>query len=84
MLLAAREWGLTPPEAAAWFERLGFRAPGALPDETESHDLDILTPPVEPGTLRFSRLRPGEPVFYTQILGPPRGGDSARRWSPPA
>ncbi|WP_449343275.1 wHTH domain-containing protein [Streptomyces tamarix] len=68
VLLAARELGLTPPEAAAWFERLGFRAPETLPDETESHDLDILTPPVEPRTLRFSPLRPGKPVLYTQIL----------------
>ncbi|MFJ8691486.1 wHTH domain-containing protein [Streptomyces roseolilacinus] len=68
VLLAARELGLALPEAAAWFERLGFPPPQTLPDETEFHDLDILTPPDDPGTLRYSPLRPGKPVLYTQLL----------------
>ncbi|OEJ93803.1 wHTH domain-containing protein [Streptomyces thermolilacinus] len=68
VLLAAQELGVTPREAAAWFEQLGFHPPRTLPDETVSHDLDILTPPDDSGPLRPPPLRPGEPVPYTHLL----------------
>ncbi|CAL9311572.1 wHTH domain-containing protein [Streptomyces sp. SudanB25_2051] len=68
VLLAARELGVGPAEAIDWFRQLGFPVPESFPAETESHDLDILTPPVDPEVLRHTPLRPGRPVLYTQLL----------------
>ncbi|CAL9568946.1 wHTH domain-containing protein [Streptomyces sp. enrichment culture] len=77
VLLAARELGVDPAEAVDWYRRLGFTAPEPFPAETESHDLDILTPLVDSRLSHRSPLRPGRPVFFGQLLAVARRGKLA-------
>ncbi|MEU3448018.1 ATP-binding protein [Streptomyces thermolilacinus] len=77
VLLAARELGVAPAEAIGWYGRLGFTAPEPFPTETESHDLDILIPPADHKVSRRSPLRPGRPVFFSQLLAAARRGKLA-------
>ncbi|MFJ9797045.1 ATP-binding protein [Streptomyces sp. NPDC101145] len=70
VLVAARELGVEPAEARDWYRRLGFTPPEPFPAETESHDLDILTPVrlLELEERRMLPLRPGGPTSYTHLL----------------
>ncbi|MEU2180348.1 wHTH domain-containing protein [Streptomyces thermolilacinus] len=68
VLLAARNLGVDPAEAIGWFQQLGFTAPEPFPTETESHDLDILSPPAHYRLPQDSPLRPGHPVFFSQLI----------------